>query len=97
LRGDFYNCDKCFGIISWDGYTTQKEVGEAYPDRADKKFYPKIGEEFYFFKWCGAVRGDIWTGHRFQHRLVRRGMAPFRTVAEAEAAFEKKEWDETIS
>jgi hypothetical protein len=54
-----------------------------------ENFKPKMGEAFFYFKICGAVRGDVWSNHPLQRIKAERGMAPFRTRAEAEQAYKK--------
>ncbi|MDD5527767.1 MAG: hypothetical protein PHO56_02205 [Patescibacteria group bacterium] len=70
---------------------------QAYiPQSCAMRFIPHIGEEFYYFKWCGVVVGDIWCDHKNQKQLVRRGMAAFRTVEEAKSAYYNHDYDSSI-
>jgi hypothetical protein len=53
-------------------------------------FKPKIGEQYFYFKFCGVVRAGIWLGHKEQKRQVLFGRAPFRSEDEAKEAYQKQ-------
>lgn len=49
----------------------------------DTKEEIKIGDPFYYVKWCGRVVADVWTGHKNQRSNCKKGNGPFKSYSTA--------------